>query len=293
MTEQANFLLITWDSCRADSVRQATTPVLDAVVAVKTATAHGTFTYPAHMAMYQGILPHVGHHRPYYNRYVLQLVKIAREGAPPGGAVIEFPPGTPDIIRGFSAVGYATMGWGAVGWFRHHALQEPFGRFQFTGIHASHQVADFVSCTTRLTKPFFAFINFGETHYPYMHGENRIDPPLLSPARRPVPQPGEFDREGWLAQVECCEFLDARMGELISHLRGLPRPTIVIFAGDHGECFGEDGLVGHGFYHRKVMDVPIGIFEINGDWLCWGAFNHLGGDGSLKEVGKAAPGKDD
>jgi|ERR1700724_557114 len=267
MIGEANFLLITWDSCRWDSVSLAKTPTLDAVVGLNLARTHGTFTYPAHMAMYQGILPHTEARLPYYNRYVRQLVKIARPGVPPGGALIEFSAGTPDIIRGFSAAGYATLGWGAVGWFRHELLQKPFDRFAFTGIHASRQVAEFIIRTSGLRRPFFSLINFGETHYPYLFSEERIDPPLLSPARRVLPKPGEFDEDGWLSQVRSCEFLDAKLGKIVTHLGQLDRPTIVAFTADHGECFGENGLVGHGFCHPKVMDVPLGLFEVNGSHL--------------------------
>jgi len=46
-------------------------------------------------------------------------------------------------------------------------------------------------------------------------------------------------------------------------LSQLQRGTIVVICADHGECFGEDGLHGHGFYHLKVIEVPLGIFPIN------------------------------
>lgn len=264
MIGDENFLVITWDSCRWDSVLHAATPTLKALGGLRAASAHGTFTYPAHMALYQGILPHSDERVPYYNRYVCQLVKIARPGAAPGGALIEFPSGTLDIIRGFAAAGYATLGWGAVGWFRHKALQEPFEKFVFTGTHASRQVAEFVQSTANLSRPFFSLINFGETHYPYECSEDGVEIPLLSPARRPISWSGGFDEQGWLAQRRSCEYLDEKLATMLSHLRTLPRRTIVVLTADHGECFGEDGLVGHGFYHPKVMEVPLTIVEIDG-----------------------------
>lgn len=266
----ANFLIIIWDSCRWDSALSANAPTISRAFRLKLARTHGTFTYPAHMAIYQGILPHTDARLPYYNRYVRQLIKIARRGAPPGGALIEFPAGTPDIIRGFATAGYATLGWGAVGWFEHRFLQEPFEQFVFTGVHASRQVAEFVRCTSGLSRPFFSLINFGETHYPYLYGETRIDPPLLSPARRPLPRSGEIDHEAWRSQVRCVEFLDAKLDSLLIHLHRLARPTIVVLTADHGECFGEDGMVGHGFYHPKVMDVPLGFCEVNSAFLSAG-----------------------
>ena len=267
MMGDENFLLITWDSCRWDSVAHAVTSTLDEIGGVRVAQAHGTFTYPAHMAIYQGILPHSDASLPYYNRYVRQLVKIARPGAAPGGSLIEFPSGTVDIIRGFSDAGYVTFGWGAVGWFRHKLLQEPFDRFAFTGTHASRQVAEFARSTADLSRPFFALINFGETHYPYEYSERGIEIPLLSPARRPIGWAGEIDRQGLFAQRRCCEYLDGKLGEILAHLQSLSRPTILVLTADHGECFGEDGLVGHGFYHPKVMEVPLLIAEVDGGYV--------------------------
>jgi hypothetical protein len=32
---------------------------------------------------------------------------------------------------------------------------------------------------------------------------------------------------------------------------------------DHGECFGEEGFYGHSFYHPKVFEVPMGIFDFD------------------------------
>jgi hypothetical protein len=265
MIGSKNFIIITWDSCRWDSVVHAAMPTLKGIGALRIARAHGTFTYPGHMAIYQGILPHSDATLPYYNRYVRQLVKIARKGAPPGGALIEFPCGTLDIIRGFADAGYMTFGWGAVGWFAHKLLQESFDQFVFTGTHATRQVTEFIESTSGLSRPFFALINFGETHYPYLCSESGVEIPLLSPARRPISWTGEFDEEGWLAQRRCCEYLDAQLAVMISHLRTLSKPTIVVLTADHGECFGEDGMVGHGFYHPKVMEVPLAIFEVDGD----------------------------
>ena len=39
------------------------------------------------------------------------------------------------------------------------------------------------------------------------------------------------------------------------------REVTVVMCGDHGDCLGENGLWGHGFYHPKVMEVPMAIFN--------------------------------
>jgi hypothetical protein len=42
----------------------------------------------------------------------------------------------------------------------------------------------------------------------------------------------------------------------------LPKPVHVFILADHGECFGEEGLWGHSFYHSKIIEVPFTNFII-------------------------------
>ncbi|MBI3797541.1 MAG: hypothetical protein HY268_11330 [Deltaproteobacteria bacterium] len=58
-------------------------------------------------------------------------------------------------------------------------------------------------------------------------------------------------------------YLDARTGELLDFFHTRGRPTTVVVCSDHGECFGENGLYGHAFYHERVMEVPLLIFRLN------------------------------
>jgi arylsulfatase A-like enzyme len=51
------------------------------------------------------------------------------------------------------------------------------------------------------------------------------------------------------------------MGDLLNFFKVSGRDVTVVMCGDHGDCFGEEGLYGHGFYHPKVMQVPMAIFE--------------------------------
>ena len=64
-------------------------------------------------------------------------------------------------------------------------------------------------------------------------------------------------------QVRAAGFLDKMTGELLAYIRRRGRPATVVICGDHGECFGEQGLYGHAFYHEKVMEVPLLIFRLN------------------------------
>lgn len=265
-TSSPNILFVTLDSCRWDSYERAAMPFLNSLCPARRAYAQATFTYAAHMAMFQGILPHVPERIPFYNRYERQLIRIAnRATAVP--SVVSFDSGTVNIVSGFRQRGYYTLGLGAMEWFRHPHLTEPFEEFHMTGIHASKQV-DILLDRVKPDQPFFALLNFGETHDPYKFSSiDGVCHSAISRARQHNNFHGQFDEEGWRSQIRCCEYLDTQLAALFANLQEFERPTIVVICGDHGECFGEDGLFGHGFYHPKVMEVPLAIFEINGQLL--------------------------
>lgn len=265
-TSSPNILFVTLDSCRWDSYERAAMPFLNSICPARKAYAQATFTYAAHMAMFQGILPHVPERLPFYNRYERQLIRIAnRTTAVP--SIVSFDGGTVNIVEGFRQRGYYTLGLGAMEWFRHPHLTEPFEEFHMTGIHARKQV-DILLDRLKPTRPFFALLNFGETHDPYRFStDGYIPPSTTSRARQHNFFCGQFDKDGWHNQIRCCEYLDTQLVALHSRLQEFERTTIVIVCGDHGECFGEDGLYGHGFYHPKVMEVPLAIFEVNGRFL--------------------------
>lgn len=261
-----NFLIVTLDSCRWDSYQCASMPYLNSICPSRRAYAQATFTYAAHMAIFQGILPHTTELLPFYNRYERQLIRIANRvtNTP---SIVTFTGGTVDIISGFRQQGYYTLGLGAMEWFRHPHLTEPFEEFHLTGIHAKKQV-DILLDRVTPDRPFFTLLNFGETHDPYRFSENEGIPySLTSRARSNDYFQGEIDKEGLENQIRCCGFLDTQLAILLTRLELIERPTIIVVCGDHGECFGEDAMYGHGFYHPKVMEVPLAIFELNSDLL--------------------------
>jgi len=264
---EPSFLLVTYDSCRYDAYLEAGTPVLDRYEKPHRAWSQATYTYASHASMFQGILPHAFEDAPLYNRYRRQLWRrVHREvGTPP---VVSFPPQVRSVIDGFNRRGYFTCGTGAMAWFKNTPqLKQDWQRFRFTGINARAQVAWTINeLRRREGRSFFAFINFGETHAPY-----RCDSKIIGSEGRAVHRERSplslkredwaFDEPLWRRQVACVEFLDQRMGELLEYFESRRRAVTVIVCGDHGDCFGEDGLWGHGFYHPRVMEVPLLIFE--------------------------------
>ncbi len=233
-----------------------------------------TFTFPAHAAMFQGFLPHVFEPEPFYNRYCQQLWRISHRDIQTK-PLVTFPGGTKSVVCGFRDRGYATLGVAAMYWFKDaDVLRDGFAQFAVTGFDAHRQNETLLKQirTEAADRPLFAFVNYGETHSPFRYqgmppGGAEVDERFS--LSRLFNQQGlrkadwQFDSESFQRQIACAGFLDARMGELIAALRERSKPTTVVVCGDHGECFGEDGLFGHAFYHEKVMEVPLLIFRLN------------------------------
>ena len=268
-----DFLLVTWDSCRFDAYQRAKTPMLDQFGEAKKGWAMATYTLPAHVAMFYGFLPHVFEPLPFYNRHLQQLWRISHRIVH-NKPFVTFDPGA-NIVSGFSKRGYYTVGIAAMDWFRDSAaLREGFEHFDVVGIDADEQNRRFLSCLERnaSSRPCFSFINYGETHSPFRHRgmpeprnevDSRYSLARILNQRGTLADDWKFDEDAFLRQVACAEFLDARTGELVELFRKRGRPTTVVVCSDHGECFGENGLYGHAFYHEKVMEVPILIFRLN------------------------------
>jgi hypothetical protein len=266
-----SIVMLVYDSCRYDSAVKANTPNLDAHSKIYKAYAPATYTYPSHQSFFCGIFPSVLEPSPYYNRFIKQLIVL--RGA--GDSIIEAEEGectfivkknAENIVLGLAKAGYYTVGSGGANWFVKKSLRVGFKDFYYKS-HA--RALDQINIILRLLnsnrkgKPFFAFINFMETHTPYMHyGEKEYH----MTARRKMTWPPKFCAEDveygqklHNAQIRAVEYLDTCIPKLLDVL---PHNTIVMLFGDHGEAFGEDGYWGHGIYHEKVMEVPMSIFTL-------------------------------
>ena len=135
-------------------------------------------------------------------------------------------------------------------------------------------VGQFDNCLERvlpkidLGRPQYLIINICETHYPYfdgaydpeftpyhLHGfaaqmraaaENRtIGIPMYTP---------EVLSNLRLRQIKSIRYVDSVIPKLF---KLLPRETYIGITADHGDCFGEDGFVGHGeVWNKMVLEVP-------------------------------------
>jgi arylsulfatase A-like enzyme len=124
-------------------------------------------------------------------------------------------------------------------------------------------------------KPFFAFLNLMAAHLPryprpaFGSGDwtketlARIEPVNLIPERYYLPKYKLNQRElAIMAEIYDSEvlYLDSQIGKLISFLErtGILDETIVILTSDHGENFGEHGLIEHQFcLYDTLLRVPL------------------------------------
>jgi arylsulfatase A-like enzyme len=127
-------------------------------------------------------------------------------------------------------------------------------------------------------RPFFAFINYCDCHVPY---EPESEEQTAS--REEQRQVFTWGTDSWMApQPEmdpamlrlardayenCLHGLDRHVGELLKALeeRGDLKNTLVVITSDHGEQFGEHGLIQHAdSLYRPALHVPLLIIAPNG-----------------------------
>lgn len=258
-----NLGLITIDALRYDTASQAETPFLHQLMSLYQSAgaegwvkvgAHATFTLPAHISMFHaGILPSMnqdGIPAP-YNRKKKKLFRAQLKWTRNNTAVYPTPE-APNIIKGFSAMGYRTIGIGGVHWFNTgFATSSSLWENYFDEFYWQPEFAEENPCglesqielSRRLlrgeqadSRPVFYFLNISSTHYPYRGNEVSVG-----------------------GQMKALEYVDAQLRALLDVL---PRPLHLLILADHGECFGEDGLWEHTCYHPKVMEIPMISLEI-------------------------------
>ena len=124
---------------------------------------------------------------------------------------------------------------------------------------------DFLSWAEKdKTRPFFAFLNYMDTHDPFVRHEDfakrltarayqsQPDAPRMTPLAQQL-GPFRLDYDSSLA------FLDHHIGALLDELqsRDLLRSTVVFIVSDHGEQFGEHNRGGHGnSLYTQLIHVP-------------------------------------
>lgn len=259
---QDSMLLITLDSCRYDTFVEATAPTLKSLGEVHRAMAPSYFTYGSHAAMFVGFTPGVAEvEQPFLNPKYGKIFRVVGPDFPGKSREHVVLKGR-NIIDGFRRNGFLTVGTGAVRWFDPASdtgkiLSQDFKRFFYPGNtwSISRQVAWLLEqINGAVGRSVFAFLNVGETHVPYYHEgapwDRRYNPC--------VPFSSDNDAtECRRRQLRCLEYCDGLLGPLLSAFS----EASVVVCGDHGDCWGEDGLWAHGISHPKVLEVPL-LFRI-------------------------------
>lgn len=124
-------------------------------------------------------------------------------------------------------------------------------------------------------RPFFAFLNYIDAHSPYFAQEpvGQPDRPYMAEEKRKLLQ---WTLESFVNQKAdglelargsydaCLAELDGAVDSLLKELekREELRRTVVVIVSDHGEQFGEHGLVQHAdSLYRSVLHVPLMIID--------------------------------
>ncbi|HEX6210233.1 MAG TPA: sulfatase [Methylomirabilota bacterium] len=292
-----NVLLLVMDTQRADHLSgygyaRPTTPALDRLAAegalFERAYAPSSWTLPSHATMFLGRPLHEHRaglmRRPWLDDRFPTLAETLRDrGWATGGftANTYWTGRQTGLDRGFlhyedmyGNLGDAMARTG-LGRLLAYDVLPRFGRIDVPGRKWAEEVnADFLDWVGGVNdRPFFAFLNYFDVHGPYLP---------------PAPYAGRFsavpERTGSdeieigaltgdivlpsaeeLARMvdrydESLLYLDAAIGRLMAALRarGLLDETIVIVTSDHGESWGEHGLMYHGHsLYMHQLHVPL------------------------------------
>ena len=280
-----NIVLVTVDSCRFDTAVKASTPVLNSIGELRRAETYGSFTLPAHAAIFGGFLPNVREEplRDFYSKECRQLWRLGRARQPARPRHLLLLSGD-DVVSGFKTLGYRTIGAGGVRWFSSGYFPSLFEEFHYWGpvYDATDKFAErreedfalfhaeYIAARAAAAGRFFLFINAAETHAPYGTGGGSMDvEPILRRwsaswnGASPLPHTEECANDMKLlhkAQINALETVDRRLRRLLGIL---PGPLLLIICGDRGEAFGEAAMWGHDFPAKEVMEVPLWIGTIN------------------------------
>jgi arylsulfatase A-like enzyme len=141
----------------------------------------------------------------------------------------------------------------------------------------NHEFLDWLGARRDDKRPFFAFLNYFDAHAPYTPPPPwdslftvRKDPTRaqrywdrMEQVFGPGPLPRQFLEETYDAYDGGIAYLDHEIDSLLTVLdeRGILRNTVVVITSDHGEHFGEHGLIQHGnSLFLPVLNVPLVIY---------------------------------
>ncbi|MFT5679445.1 MAG: arylsulfatase A-like enzyme [Myxococcota bacterium] len=276
-TAGPHLILISLDTVRADHLGvygydQPTSPRLDAFAETAdiftSATAAAPWTLPSHAAMFTGLLPAMHG----------AVTDTPQEAGGSGGDALALSDAHITLAETLAAAGYQTAGFVANGGYLSEAynLHQGFARYTVQsgpGVRLNAQVAGWLDTEARTDRPLFLFLNYMDAHRPYNTAPlpgwpAPEDPDVLGPLNALIAQVmirGEPPDPTLRATVmghydHGIANADAAVGGLLDLLaaRGLLAGATVVITADHGEAFGEHGLVEHGVdVYEALVHVPL------------------------------------
>lgn len=258
--QPSSVILISLDTLRADRLglygsSNPTSPHLDALardsVVFEQAYSTSPWTLPAHTTMFTGVLP------PILSPWDWEDMKNSQLAA------------LPEIFRknGYAAGGFvdSVLVSPKFGFDDSFKLLEPGGSERIT--------REAVSWVSSQKTPYFLFLHIYDAHFPYDAPppfKDRFQTPPTEEGRellkslfwpgedRPPVDSMEAVRDRYDEQIL---FLDSQLGRFFDFLkdRGDYNSSLIVVTSDHGESFGDHGLViGHGrFLFEEAIHIPL------------------------------------
>jgi arylsulfatase A-like enzyme len=273
-SDAPNLVLISWDTVRADVLgiyggTGVATPHLDRIAAegvvYEDAVAQASITGPSHASMLTGRNPPAHGLRSNGAQGVAAEVPMVTEflhdaGYRTGGFISAYPLlGKFGFARGFehfddrlpaqAAVRVTKLGRRNFLWLQGVSVLLPAApEASLAGAEVNERAFAWLDGLDEqdADRPFFLFVHYYDAHGPFDPPDPwRTDALAVAAAARPAAVEPTAQDEMALYRGEIAQ-LDALLGELRARLEeedpGLEN-TLVLLTADHGECFGEGGIV--------------------------------------------------
>ena len=266
-----NYVLLILDSCRYDSLVQASCSYINKLGTVEKRYAYATWTAPSHYNLLTGLLPHPSPQNIFASTYYKKdFLKFQQRLNIPD---LSFQSMIPQMWMPhyLQSIGYITRAIVSLPVLNPHTpIASGFDSYVMAENHNDlSSIVD--SMIFSDDRPTFYLINTGETHYPYapihepesqwprIHGAHGVFKQISEGrAIRTQDNPQFFNLERLeqlhRRQIHVLETVNASIEKLYDIL---PSNTFITITSDHGELFGEGGYFGHGpICHEKVLEVP-------------------------------------
>lgn len=256
-------ILISLDTLRADHVgglghAAARTPALDGLIrdglVYEQAYSPATWTYPSHQSLFFGL-------DSASDPYAAAPLNVPTPSAKAHQPISEIMRTAGYLTAGFTGGGYVSANFGFARGFDNYDMYH-FGKPPARPAECDPQRFDGEEVFGRARRwlrergraPFFLFVHTYDVH-------DRC--PFLDAKGETFTIADETARQRVLAYYDdLIAKTDTRVGTLLADLAtlGLDRTTLIVVTSDHGEGFGEHGMIGHGGSTRPyepIVRVPL------------------------------------